>query len=195
MSRTGKFTPTLILVGIRLGIDRVTPSYWPSLRESLRLPQSVGIAGLVNSSSCRLHVQTLTKHPLSGRPSSSHYFIAVQGDTFFYLDPHLTRAALPWHEDSSNYTSYEIDSCHTRRLRRLRIEEMDPSMLIGFLIKNQDDWVTWRNYIETGAGKPIITIQDHEPALVGSTEHQSSVDQVVTFDDESDGEIAEQAQL
>ena len=48
MGREGKFTPTLILVGIRLGIDRVTPSYWPSLRESLKLPQSIGIAGLVS---------------------------------------------------------------------------------------------------------------------------------------------------
>lgn len=37
--------PTLILVGIRLGIDRVTPAYWDSLKAAVRLPQSVGIAG------------------------------------------------------------------------------------------------------------------------------------------------------
>lgn len=37
--------PTLVLVGIRLGIDRVTPVYWDSLKTSLQLPQSVGIAG------------------------------------------------------------------------------------------------------------------------------------------------------
>lgn len=41
----GTFTPTLILVGIRLGIDRVTPAYWEALKASLELPQSVGIAG------------------------------------------------------------------------------------------------------------------------------------------------------
>lgn len=39
------FRPTLVLVGIRLGIDRVTPVYWDSLKSSLQLPQSVGIAG------------------------------------------------------------------------------------------------------------------------------------------------------
>lgn len=39
------FTPTLILVGIRLGIDRVTPAYWETLKASLQLPQSIGIAG------------------------------------------------------------------------------------------------------------------------------------------------------
>lgn len=39
------FTPTLILLGIRLGIDRVTPVYWEALKAALRLPQSIGIAG------------------------------------------------------------------------------------------------------------------------------------------------------
>jgi cysteine protease ATG4 len=38
-------------------------------------PQSVGIAG--------------------GRPSSSYYFIGVQGDGLFYLDPHHSRPAIP----------------------------------------------------------------------------------------------------
>lgn len=41
----GHFTPILILVGIRLGIDRVTPVYWEALKAALQLPQSVGIAG------------------------------------------------------------------------------------------------------------------------------------------------------
>lgn len=39
------FQPVLILVGIRLGIDRVTPVYWEALKQSLQLPQSIGIAG------------------------------------------------------------------------------------------------------------------------------------------------------
>ena len=38
-------------------------------------PQSVGIAG--------------------GRPSSSYYFVASQATSLFYLDPHLTRPAVP----------------------------------------------------------------------------------------------------
>jgi hypothetical protein len=43
--RTGKFQPTLILVGIRLGIDRITPVYWEALKTALQMPQSIGIAG------------------------------------------------------------------------------------------------------------------------------------------------------
>lgn len=43
----GVFTPTLILSGVRLGIERITPVYWEALKASLKLPQSVGIAGSV----------------------------------------------------------------------------------------------------------------------------------------------------
>ena len=41
----GEFQPTLLLIGTRLGIDRVTPAYREALKAALQLPQSVGIAG------------------------------------------------------------------------------------------------------------------------------------------------------
>lgn len=41
------FKPTLILVGTRLGIDKVTAAYWEALKSSLKMPQSMGIAGYV----------------------------------------------------------------------------------------------------------------------------------------------------
>jgi cysteine protease ATG4 len=43
--RNGAFQPTLVLVGIRLGIDRITPVYIEALKAALQMPQSVGIAG------------------------------------------------------------------------------------------------------------------------------------------------------
>lgn len=39
------FKPTLVLVGTRLGIDKITPVYWEALISALQMPQSVGIAG------------------------------------------------------------------------------------------------------------------------------------------------------
>lgn len=42
---SGRVQPILILLGIRLGIDQVTPVYWEGLRAALQYPQSVGIAG------------------------------------------------------------------------------------------------------------------------------------------------------
>lgn len=39
------FHPTLILVGTRLGIDKINQVYWEALISTLQMPQSVGIAG------------------------------------------------------------------------------------------------------------------------------------------------------
>jgi len=44
---TDHFHPTLLLVGTRLGIDRITPAYRDALKAALQMPQSVGIAGYV----------------------------------------------------------------------------------------------------------------------------------------------------
>jgi cysteine protease ATG4 len=46
-SKTGQFQPTLILLGLRLGIEQVTSVYWDGLRSVLKYPQSVGVAGYV----------------------------------------------------------------------------------------------------------------------------------------------------
>ncbi|KAI9772028.1 MAG: Cysteine protease atg4 [Geoglossum simile] len=161
------FHPTLVLVGIRLGISGVTPVYWEALKESLQLPQSVGIAG--------------------GRPSSSHYFVGVQGSHFFYLDPHQTRPVLPLHDNPGDYSPEDIDSCHTRRLRRLHIKDMDPSMLLAFLIRNEEDWKAWRRSVSQVSGKAVIHVADVQPALHGhGVEREGAVDEVEAFDDDDD---------
>ncbi|RDW87214.1 cysteine protease ATG4 [Aspergillus mulundensis] len=157
----GTIRPTLILLGLRLGIDRVTEVYWDGLKAVLQLPQSVGIAG--------------------GRPSASHYFVAVQGSHFFYLDPHHTRPASK-HSEPSSYTEEEVDTYHTRRLRRLNIQDMDPSMLIGFLIKDEDDWKDWQDRVTSMEGKPIITIMNNDTTSWQG--RMEAVDEVETFDDD-----------
>lgn len=173
-AENGCFTPTLILVGIRLGIDRVTPVYWEALKASLQLSQSVGIAG--------------------GRPSSSHYFVGVQGDSFFFLDPHQPRTALPHFNNVMQHTVEDIDSCHTRRLRRLQIQGMDPSMLIGFLIRSKKDWHEWRRSITEVKGKPVIHVSNREPLLESQgTDYRNAIDDIEILDneDEEDGELIE----
>lgn len=165
------FHPTLILVGTRLGIDKITPVYWEALTMALKMPQSVGIAG--------------------GRPASSHYFIGAQGQFLFYLDPHHTRAALPYHRNPADYSQTEVDSAHTRRLRRLHVREMDPSMLIGFLIQDEEDWDEWASGVKHVQGKPIINVADYDPLARGSGEREAAIDEVETLsDDDADTVLA-----
>ncbi|TAQ84604.1 hypothetical protein B7494_g7079 [Chlorociboria aeruginascens] len=161
-----EFKPTLILVGTRLGVDKITPAYWEALKSSLQMRQSIGIAG--------------------GRPSSSHYFIGVQGPYFYYLDPHQTRTALP----VKDYTEEDIDSCHTRRLRRIHVKEMDPSMLIAFLIRNENDWKDWRRAVQEVQGMKVITVADTDPLLHGlGVEREGAIDEVESFDEEDDDTV------
>ncbi|KPM40156.1 Cysteine protease ATG4 [Neonectria ditissima] len=168
----GEFHPTLILVGTRLGIDKITPVYWEALIASLQMHQSVGIAG--------------------GRPSSSHYFIGAQGSFLFYLDPHHTRTALPYHEDPTQYTDEEVGTCHTSRLRRIHVREMDPSMLIGFLIRSEEDWRDWRRCVKHVQGKAIIHVADHNPLLGGPAEgRQGAIDEVEPLSDDDTDTVHE----
>ncbi|KAF2730267.1 putative cysteine protease ATG4 [Polyplosphaeria fusca] len=159
----GEFQPTLILVGTRLGIDKITPVYWEALKAALQMPQSVGIAG--------------------GRPSASHYFVGTQGNCFFYLDPHTTRPLLPYHSDASAYSPEEVATCHTRRLRRIEIREMDPSMLIAFLIQDADDFEHWKQGVVSVQGKSIIHVSQREPQPPGTAPREGAIDEVESFDE------------
>ena len=141
-SADDEFQPTLIVLGLRLGIEKINPIYYPALRSALESRFSVGIAG--------------------GRPSSSHYFIGHQDDQFFYLDPHTTRPALPWQPSPE-----DVRTCHTRTVRRLAAAEMDPSMLLGFLVRTREEFKSWR--AEQGKERPAI-IHVHDRKLTNEVE-------------------------
>ncbi|KAJ6599654.1 hypothetical protein B0H10DRAFT_2196476 [Mycena sp. CBHHK59/15] len=72
-----------VLLGIRLGLDGVNPVYYETIKMLYTFPQSVGI----------------------GRPSSSYYFVGVQGEGFFYLDPHHSRPTIPLRPAPIPYSS------------------------------------------------------------------------------------------
>ncbi|KAJ5469438.1 cysteine protease atg4 [Penicillium diatomitis] len=164
--QNGSIQPTLILMGVRFGIDHVTSVYWEGLQAALQYPQSVGIAG--------------------GRPSASHYFVGVQDSHLFFLDPHFTRPALPY-RPGGGYSAEELDRCHTRRLRRIHIKDMDPSMLIGFLIKDDADWVDWKNRLQSTPGNPIVQLTTEEPPMHAVHGRMEALDEVEVLDDSDSG--------
>jgi len=64
---------------------------------------------------------------------------------------------------------------------------MDPSMLIGFLIKDETDWKRWKASVSAVQGKPIIHVRDlssKHPTL--KAERASAIDEVETLDTEED---------
>lgn len=115
--------PMLILCGIRLGLDSLNPIYVPGLKHLLECKQSVGIAG--------------------GRTSASLYFYGYQTNSLLYHDPHEPKPSL-----TSKTPDDEVwESTHTSRLRALQCNDMDPSMLAGFLIHSHEELMEWTEYI------------------------------------------------
>lgn len=56
-------------------------------------------------------------------------------------------------------------------------------MLIGFLIRHEEDWAEWKGAILSAPGKAIIHIADKEPVALGiSGERDEAIDDVESFD-------------
>jgi cysteine protease ATG4 len=117
--------------------------------------------------------------------------VGVQDSHLFFLDPHTTRPTLPHHQPEEPYTAEERGSYHTRRLRRIHLKDMDPSMLIGFLIKDEADWIDWKQRVQSSPGKPIIHILTGETQLDKGYQgpgRKAAVDEVEALDDSDEME-------
>jgi hypothetical protein len=121
-SFSADFHPLLILIPLRLGMDKLNAAYIPSLLSLFQFPQCLGIIG--------------------GKPRSSLYFIGVQDEHLFYLDPHTVQRS--WDltgRDSLRNPSLSVrhaiaDSYHCASVQSIHVTAIDPSLAIGFYIEN-----------------------------------------------------------
>ena len=56
-------------------------------------------------------------------------------------------------------------------------------MLLAFLITSEDDYVAWREGVQSVQGKCVVHVQDHEPAPRGQ-EREGAVDEVESWDED-----------
>lgn len=59
-------------------------------------------------------------------------------------------------------------------------------MLIGFLIRDDDDWDNWKSSVKHVQGKAIITVSAHDPARGEAAGRQGAIDEVETLSDDDD---------
>ncbi|KAF9436008.1 Cysteine protease atg4 [Entomortierella beljakovae] len=145
--KPGGFGSLLILVTIRLGIDKLNPIYNDAIKSTFEFPQSLGIAG--------------------GRPSSSYYFVGYQGEDLFYLDPHHSRCVIETKELGS-YTVEDFATYHCDTIRKIDIGAIDPSMLLAFYCRDRSDYNSFCELVRElnsrpGMGSSIFTIGEHAP--------------------------------
>ena len=115
----------LILLPLRLGIDSINPIYVHFIRGALRSSTSLGIVG--------------------GLPDKSLYFVGYQDFELLFLDPHILK---PFDQTSFNDSNKLIQDYHTARVRSIPIEEIDPSMVFGFLCCSAEEVVQLRDHLE-----------------------------------------------
>eukprot|EP01127_Copromyxa_protea_P019969 TRINITY_DN658_c0_g1_i1.p1 TRINITY_DN658_c0_g1~~TRINITY_DN658_c0_g1_i1.p1 ORF type:complete len:357 (+),score=53.89 TRINITY_DN658_c0_g1_i1:81-1073(+) len=103
-----------MLLPTRLGLNSCNPIYLKTLSAYMKLQQSVGFVG--------------------GRPHSSYYFLGIQDDVLFYLDPHRNQKFVPLSSDA------DISSYSCKTTLTLVANEIDESLAIGFYCKDFEDF-------------------------------------------------------
>ncbi|WVZ87726.1 hypothetical protein U9M48_034321 [Paspalum notatum var. saurae] len=140
------WSPILLLVPLVLGLDKINPRYIPLLKETFTLPQSLGILG--------------------GKPGTSTYIAGVQDDRALYLDPHDVQMAVNIAPDN---LEADTSSYHCSVVRDLALDQIDPSLAIGFYCRDKDDFDDFcsraSELVEKANGAPLFTVvQSIEPS-------------------------------
>ncbi|KAJ6802148.1 cysteine protease ATG4B-like [Iris pallida] len=153
------WTPILLLVPLVLGLEKVNPRYIPLLRETFTFPQSLGILG--------------------GKPGASTYMVGVQDDKALYLDPHEVQPAVELKRDN---LEADTSSYHCSNVRNLPLDQIDPSLAIGFYCRDKDDFEDLCSRAsalgEKSNGAPLFTVTQCQPTR--PVHHRdSSVDRFV----------------
>jgi hypothetical protein len=104
-----------------LGIDKINESCCKSLLKCFETKFSLGIVG--------------------GKPRQSFYFIGKHDNNVFFLDPHIVKPALLTLEFQKN--NKDADEV----IRYMDVSDLDPCMLVCFLIKSKNEFSEWKKYI------------------------------------------------
>lgn len=133
----------LILIPTMLGIGKVEESYYKPLLKCFETRYNIGVVG--------------------GKPKQSFYFIGKRDERLFYLDPHTIKPSLLSVEDAetnfslnhlfessfkdtiSKYFFYENED---NIINSIKIGELDPSMLLCFLLRSPEEFNEWKEYIK-----------------------------------------------
>ena len=123
-------TPGLLLVSIRLGLDKIDPMYYDKVLDIFSIPGSVGFAG--------------------GKPNRALYFIGVwktKGSErkLIYLDPHFNQEAAPNKKELEElyYLTYLPKDFYI-----VDVGKISPSLTCGFYFTNLKEYLMLINKLK-----------------------------------------------
>lgn len=105
----------IIMIPVRLGVETIPDSYHNVITTLFQYPQSLGMAG--------------------GKPKSSLYFVGVQGDSLFYLDPHVV-----FNKIDMTTIPFDTSSYNPQQINNIKISQIDPSFAATFYCHDRNDF-------------------------------------------------------
>lgn len=115
LGSNGSWKSLILLIPVRLGVEKFNSIYAPCLTSLFSLKQCIGIIG--------------------GRPKHSMYFVGFQDEYLIHLDPHYCQEVVDvWSPD------FPLTSFHCKSPRKIHISKMDPSCCIGFFCPTKHDF-------------------------------------------------------
>ncbi|KAJ7595482.1 hypothetical protein C8J56DRAFT_1042578 [Mycena floridula] len=85
----------------------------------------------------------------------------------------------------SAYPSSDLKTFHCDRVRKMPLSGLDPSMLIGFLVRSEDDWWDWKRRVSE-LPKTIFSVQDEPPTWPSDSDDNMGLESMSDPDEESD---------
>eukprot|EP00347_Sterkiella_histriomuscorum_P012007 403370248 len=145
----------LVIVNVRLGLQKIDPIYHQIIVKYMQMPQFVGLVG--------------------GKPNKAFYFFGhiIDLDTnkvkLMFLDPHKVQDYTYDVETSYDLDVKEQAKFHTTEARLLKIKELDTCLGFGFLIKSLQDFNQFKTLLESNIQEDldhsIFSLYQHESEL------------------------------
>lgn len=134
------FKPVLILIPLRLGVEKLNTLYIPSLQTVFSYKECVGIIG--------------------GRPGHSLYFIGFQGGEMIGLDPHKCQQCLNLEDTPDSAINQSFHSTTPRKIKWLNV---DPSLALGFVCRSQAELSRFYQLSNQASNTKALSLYTIEP--------------------------------
>eukprot|EP00040_Diaphanoeca_grandis_P005624 m.33750 g.33750 ORF g.33750 m.33750 type:complete len:425 (-) comp16866_c1_seq2:591-1865(-) len=135
-----EFRPVLILVPLRLGVEKLNTLYITALQTVFSYKECVGMMG--------------------GKPGHSLYFIGFQDGEMIGLDPHKCQQCFDIDETADSTIN---QSFHSTTPRKVKFVAVDPSMAIGFVCRSQAELERFYQLSNQAYSSKALSLYSIEP--------------------------------
>lgn len=126
----------LIFISTRLGLEKISPDYYDSLKEVFNCKQFIGFIG--------------------GKGVMAYYFFGYDSNHLLYLDPHFNQKASP------NINDELLNSYLPKKIYQLKFDKLQTCLTFAFLFRDDKEYnmlFEWLNKYSQSTN-PCFTVVD-----------------------------------